>query len=77
MGKNFLKSLKHTGKDVGNWGKHAAEDTFHWGTKTAGKVGDRLLDTYENSVSSITGVLSSPTFLIVAGAVILLIIVIK
>ena len=77
MGKNFLSNITKGVKSGGNWVKHAAEDTFHWGEKTVGKVGDRVLDHTEKQLSSITGVFTNPTFLIVAGVVVVAIIILK
>ena len=71
--KNFLSGLK----SAGNWAKGAAEDTFKWGEKTAGNVGDRLLKHSETQLQSITGVFSSPSFLIVAGVVIVAVVLLK
>ena len=70
MGKNFFKQLGKVGKSAGNWIKNAAEDTFHWTENTVGKVGNRLLDHSENQLSSITGVFNNPSFLIVAGVIV-------
>ena len=84
MGGNFLKqmnkSAKSTGKwmgnaakDSGNWIKNAGEDVF----QTGGKVGNRILDFGDAQISKVTDIFSSPTFLIVAGVVIVAIIILK
>jgi hypothetical protein len=77
MGINFFKHMFKPAKSVGNWIKHAAEDTFDFakhtvkaGVKLGGKVGNRLLNFTDKQVSSVTGVFSSPSFLIIAGVVI-------
>ena len=71
--KNFLSGLK----SAGNWVKNAGEDTFKWGEKTAGKVGNRLLEHSETQLKSITDIFSSPSFLLIAGAVIIAIVLLK
>ena len=78
------KGIKDTGKDikhgigsgansVGNWFSSATSSV----TNTIGSAGKYGLDWTGDQISSITGVFSSPTFLIVAGVVILGIIILK
>lgn len=74
---NGGKWIGHTAESGGKWIGHAAEDTFHWSTKSAGKVGNSVLDFGSEQVSKITGVFSSPTFLIVAGVVVVAIVVLR
>ena len=77
MGKNFLKQLGNGFKKTGNWFKHAGEDTFHWGEKTVSSVGNKILNFADKQTSKLTNVFSSPTFLIVAGAVVVVFIMMK
>ena len=81
---SMSKGVKSAGKWVGNAGKsagkgvssggkwigHAAEDSFNWTTKTAGNVGNKVMDFADSQVDKITGLLSSPTLLIVVGVVV-------
>ena len=76
MGKNFLDKIGKGAKSAGKWTKHAAEDTFHFGKKTIGNVGGRMMDTIDTSVESLTGVLSSPSFFIIAGVAVVVVILV-
>ena len=71
------KSITHGAKDAGGWLVGAAEDTFNWGEKTIGGVGNRILDFSGDQISKVTDIFNNPTFLIVAGAVIVAIIILK
>ena len=84
MGGNFLKQMnkgvksagkwtKNAAKDSGNWIKNAGEDIFD----TGGKVGNRILDFGDAQISKVTDIFSSPTFLIVAGVVIVAVVILK
>ena len=71
------KWIGHTAEKGGKWAGHAAEDTFHWGEKTGSQVGNRLLNFGDDQLSKLTGIFGSPTFLIVAGVVVVAIIILK
>ena len=86
--KNIFKSIgdgfSHAADDTGKWFKgagktvgHGLSDAAKWGEHTAGSVGKTLLNFGDKQISKVTDIFSSPTFLIVAGAVIVAIIVLK
>ena len=82
--KSIGKGLGNVGKDIGKAGKssgkwigHAAEDTFHWSEKTIGNVGNRVLNFADDQLSKFTDIFNNPMLLMVAGAVIVAIIVLK
>lgn len=77
MGKNIFNQIGKSTKASGKWIGHAAEDTFNWTTKTAGNTAKFGLDWTGDQVSKITDIFTSPTFLIVAGVVIVGIIILK
>lgn len=82
MGVNFLKSVGKAFKSTGDWIKHAAEDTYKEGKnivtggfKTVGSAGKTLLNFTDNQVSKVTDVLKSPSFLLIAGGIVVVLIV--
>ena len=74
---NAGKSIGHGLSDAGKWGVHTAEDTFHWGEKTVKGAGKTLLNFSDNQISKVTDIFNNPTFLIVAGVVLVAIVIIK
>ena len=74
------KDIKHAGNDVKNGIGSGANSVGNWfsdATSSIGSAGKYGLDWTGNQISTITGIFSSPTFLIVAGVVILGIIILK
>ena len=74
MGKNFITGIL---KPAGKWLGHAAKDTFHWTEKRVGQGINKALSFADKQTSKITDVFSNPTFLIVAGGIVVLLILMK
>lgn len=77
---NFGFILPHHKKSkgsFGNWIKNAGEDTFKWTEKTVGTGINKTLKFADKQTDKITGIFNNPTFLIVAGVVVVGIIVLR
>ena len=77
MGKNFFSKMLKPIKSAGKWGKHAAEDVFHYGEKTIGKGVNKVFNFADKQLGRAENVLTNPTMLIIVGAVVVAIIILK
>ena len=72
--KGISKALNHIGHSAGKWTKHAAEDSFHFGTKAV-KGAAKWTDKQFTKVTNVAN--NTMLYLAIGGAIVVLVLLMK
>ena len=77
FGKKTVSNVVNLGEKTVNGGVRLVKQGVSGGVRVIGKAGDRVLGFADNQTSKMKDVLMNPTFMIVAGCVVVAIILLK